>query len=353
MDRPSGLHYRQQTFDAHVQMVTPTDDITRKATQLQEALAVYGQFVEGWPYERTEAPTIINEFLAEKGVNGRSNSPGVALATIIRDHYQEARELEATYIEQYRDRKCPDWSVFIDETEQIREACRRVHAAGYEDDPADESRDQLPPEMSPAHLVSMNANSSPITFEDRVLQYRAFADHFDVSPNVVQHPGSGHDVSPSDGFSQSRVRYIDVDAAAMAELERAGYEAVAADAVGYEADECADVIVFRNAGLAEEPIVQRNLRPGGWVLANNHLESAEHLLAMDTLNLVGVVPDTWSGDTPAVETAALDAYLSPIETDAEYRRWRRYEYERGGRTDGRAPFKKGSHLDLYVFSHSP
>jgi hypothetical protein len=329
-------------------MITSTGSIERKAAQLQEALAVYGQFIEGWPYDSEPIPAPVDTFLSTREID-RAVSPGVALATAIREQYHEARELEATYIDQYRDRKRPDWHAFIDETEPLRKAARRVHTAGYEVDSTGESTYRIPPEMCPAHLVSMNANSSPVTFEDRVLQYRAFADRFDVSPDVVQYPGSGHDVSPSDGFPQSRVRYIDVDAAAMADLEQAGYEAVAADAVGYEASECADVIVFRNAGLAEEPIVHRNLRPGGWVLANNHLESAEHLLAMDALDLVGVVPNTWSGDEPAVDTTAVDAYLSPIETDAEYRTWRRDEYRAG---DARPAFKKGSHLDLYVFSHS-
>jgi len=80
----------------------------------------------------------------------------------------------------------------------------------------------------------MNGGSSPVTFEDRVTQYVAFADRFDVSPDVVYYPGSGHDVSLSEAFPESRVIYADVDEAAMSDLDRAGYEAVGTDAAAYE-----------------------------------------------------------------------------------------------------------------------
>jgi len=110
-------------------------------------------------------------------------------------------------------------------------------------------------------------------------------------------------VSLSAAFPDSRVAHVDVDAAAMDDLDRAGYEAHAADAAGFEVDGGADLLVFRNAGLFEEAIVARTLRPGGWVLANDHLGSAGHLSRLDRLGLVGTVPDEWAGETPPVETA--------------------------------------------------
>jgi hypothetical protein len=127
----------------------------------------------------------------------------------------------------------------------------------------------------------------------------------------------------------------------MADLDRAGYEAVSTDAAAYEVEREADVIIFRNAGMLEEPIVEANLRTGGWVLANDHLESATHLLNVDSLELVGVVPDAWTGSGPTVDTQDLDAYLSPVETERAT-----------GSPESRLPFKKGSPLDLYVFTNS-
>lgn len=357
-------------------MVVTVDDIECKADQLLDALAVYDRFVEGWPYEHGSLPDDVERYLAELdgGTSETETSPGIVLATEIKDLYLEAREADATYVEQAREQGRTDWGRIVAETEPVRAAARRVHAAGYGTDPETGKPGYLLPEaMCPANLVSMNAGSSPVRFEDRVVQYEAFADYFDVSPDVVYHPGSGHDVSPSETFPESRVVYVDVDETAMADLNRAGYEGVSADAAAYEVDQGADVIILRNAGMLEEPIVEANLRADGWVLANDHLESATHLLDVDSLELVGVVPDTWTGDAPPVDTRDLDAYLSPIETEAEYRKWRPDEYERieertkeptadekrpfetkraPGNPRSRLPFKKGSPLDLYVFANS-
>lgn len=52
-----------------------------------------------------------------------------------------------------------------------------------------------------------------------------------------------------------------------------------------------DPVLFRNAGVPEESVVEADLRAGGWVLANDYLTSASHQFEVDRLELVGVVPD--------------------------------------------------------------
>jgi|GEM_PF-1619890 hypothetical protein len=323
-------------------MAVTADDLRVIAYQLLDSLDVYDRFVEGWPYEHDAVPNEIVAYLVELdgSTSGAETSPGVALATGVTEQYHEAREAEAMYVQRVRERGRPDWSRIVAETEPVRQAARRVHTAGYGIDPeTGEPGYLLPRELCPARLVSMNGGSSPVTFEDRVTQYVAFADRFDVSPDVVYYPGSGHDVSLSEAFPESRVIYADVDEAAMSDLDRAGYEAVGTDAAAYELGEEADVILFRNAGLMEEPIVETNLRAGGWVLANDHLESARHLARMDSLELVGVVPDTWTGDFPTVNTEDLGAYLSRLDPGAED--WKQESDE--------PPLEKGTPLDVYVF----
>lgn len=319
-------------------MVVTAQDLQERANRLLDALDAYDRFVAGWPYESTTVPAEVREYLASRDeyVPGGDTSPGTALATEVVELYYEAREIEADYVQQVRERGRSDWAAIVTETESVREAARQVHVAGYGVDSDTGEKDHLlPKELCPARLVSMNAGSSPVTFSARVAQYRAVADRFDLAPSIVYHPGSGHDVSPSTAFPESRVIYVDVDVAAMDDLTSAGYEAVGADATGYELPTGADVIVFRNAGLVEEAVVNANLRPGGWVLANDHLESARHLKRADSLDLVGVVPHDWTGESPPVETAALDAYLSTAAgTDDDY---------------PTPPFEKGTPLDLYVF----
>jgi hypothetical protein len=184
----------------------------------------------------------------------------------------------------------------------------------------------------------MNAGSSPVTFADRVTQYRAVTNQFGIDADVVYHPGSGHDVSPSVAFPEGEVTYVDVDVAAMDDLAAAGYTARWADATAYTVGGGADVIILRNAGLIEEAIVERNIRAGGWVLANDHLESARHVAAMDRMELVGVVPDDWPGDTPRIETTDLHPF----------------HIEREGKMSPQADPTNwtGSPLDLYVFRES-
>jgi hypothetical protein len=319
-------------------MAVTVDDLQVTADQLGDALDAYDRLVEGWPYDSGTVPAGVREYVADRDehASGADTSLAAALAAKIKELYYEARGVEATYVEQARRREQPDWSAVVAATKPVRDAARQVHVAGYGVDPeTGETGYLLPGDLCPARLVSMNAGSTPVTYTNRVAQYRAVADHFDLSPDIVYHPGSGHDVSPSAAFPESQVVYVDVDEAAMDDLARAGYEAVGADATGHELATDADVIVFRNAGLIEEAVVDTNLRPGGWVLANDHLESARHLMRMDALELVGVVPDDWMGESPPVDTGRLGRYLS-----------------QPGQTDNSlpdSPFAKGTPLDLYVF----
>ncbi|MFC7139806.1 hypothetical protein ACFQMA_08135 [Halosimplex aquaticum] len=314
------------------------ENLKATADRLREALDAYHRLVDGWPYESETVPAEVREYLADRDgyASETDTSPAAALAAKVKELYYEAREVEASYVEQARRQDHPDWFAVIVATKPVREVARQVHAAGYGvDSETGEARYLLPPDLCPAHLVSMNDGSTPVTYADRVAQYRAVGDHFDLAPDVVYHPGSGHDVSPSAAFPESRVVYVDVDEAAMDDLARAGYEAVGADATGHELATGADVIVFRNAGLVEEAVVDANLRPGGWVLANDHLESARHLARMDTLELIGVIPDDWTGESPPVVTGRLDGYLSAAGQT--------------GNSSPDPPFVKGTPLDLYVF----
>jgi hypothetical protein len=328
-------------------MSVTTDDLEARAEQLRDALDIYARLAEDdrAGAELAALPEEIGQHLRKCCGEELDSAtpPGVALATEIKELYLAARQLEATYVEQARNQERTDWERVVAETASIRKAAQRVHAAGFEDgaDPG-ESEYALSEEMCPAALVSMNAGSSPVTFEDRVARYEAFASHFDVSPEVVYYPGSGHDVSLSAAFPESRVVYADVDAAAMVDLDHAGYETVRTDATAHELETEADVLVFQNAGLLEEPIVRRNLRADGWVLANDHLESAEHVAALETVNLVGVIPENPVGDGWTVDTSNLDAYLSRTES----------ETESADTPNAQSPLRKGTPLDTYVFRSS-
>lgn len=339
-------------------MAVTVDELRAVANRLRDAIEVYHQFVDGWPYETESVPSEVSTYLAAGG-RASCDSPrdaGLTLAADVEENYYRVREVEATYLEQSRARARTDWSRIVEETEPAREAARRVHEAGYTiTSDATNAGYVLPRDLAPAHRVSMNSGATPVVYEDRVAQYRAVAKWIDVTPEDVYHPGSGHDVSLSRAFPDSRVVYVDVDAAAMTDLRQAGYEANAADATGYEVENGTDLLVFRNAGLFEEAIVAANLQPGGWILANNHLESARHVSQLDGVELAAVVPADWTGDSPRVDEVESASPRSASEPPQHHE----------GRSDGRsrdiasstgyapAALEDGSPLDLYVFQFDP
>lgn len=313
-------------------MTVTVGDLRDAADRLLDALDVYDRFVDGWPYEHEPVPAAVEAYAREYGEgDGGVESPtatGRALTAVVETAYRRARDAEDAFVQRARTQGRTDWAGVAAETAPTREATLRARTAGYGVDP--ETGDPgylLPASLCPTSHRSMNAGSAPVAYDARVAQYRAVAERFALAPDVVYHPGSGHDVSLSEAFPSSRVVYADVDPVAVADLRGAGYEAVCADAASYDPAGGADVVVFRNAGLLEEAVVDATLRPGGWVVANDHLESARHVSRLDALDLVGVVPDEWSADAPPVRE---------VEDASAPRRW----------SDGWSP------LDLYVFRHA-
>jgi len=322
-------------------MTTTVSDLRLAAERLRKALAEYESFLSGWqdasePLSNDDHATPVEPDATMQEVTQES---GVAITNDVLERYHTASDAVTGYVQQARDQTDSDWSEVVAATEPVRKAILAVHAAGYGTLPKTGERDYLlPAELCPARRVSMSAGTLPVTFTDRIAQYRAVANRFGIDADVVYHPGSGHDVSPSVAFPEAEVTYVDVDVAAMYDLGTAGYAARWADATAYTVGGGADVIILRNAGLIEEAIVERNLRAGGWVLANDHLESARHVAGMDRIELVGVVPDDWPGDIPRIETTDLDT--SHIEREGEMS-------PQFGPTDW-----AGSPLDLYVFRES-
>ncbi|MFC4990454.1 hypothetical protein [Saliphagus infecundisoli] len=321
-------------------MTTTVSDLRLAAERLRKALAEYESFLSGWQDANEPLSNDDHATPAEPDATMQEvQESGVAVTNDVLERYHAASDAVTGYVQQTRDQTDSDWSEVIAATEPVRKATLAVHAAGYGTHPETGERDYLlPAELCPARRVSMNAGTSPVTFTDRIAQYRAVANRFGIDADVVYHPGSGHGVSPSVAFPETDVTYVDVDVAAMDDLAAAGYAARWADATTYTVGGGADVIILRNAGLVEEAIVERNLRAGGWVFANDHLESARHVAGMGRIELLGVVPDDWPGDTPRIETTDLDP--SHIEREGKMS-------PQSGSTDWEV-----SPLDLYVFRES-
>jgi len=185
-------------------------DLDAAADQLRDALDVYERFATAWITVARHPPRDIAGFADDvddgeidpRNATEPMRATGRAIATAVRDRYRDARELEATYRHEARDR-C-GWRAIVANTRKLRRAAREVHAAGYDEEEASDYR--LPRALCPGHLVSMNAGDRPVTFDHRVAQYEAVAEQFGLDPATVYYPAAGHDVSPSTAFPDSRVR---------------------------------------------------------------------------------------------------------------------------------------------------
>lgn len=313
-------------------MSTTAEDLRGTARRLSDLLDIYDRFIHGWPYQNGPVSTEIGTELLKQDTEASESvtRTGMELVNEVTALYHRARDAQAAYIQQTRARGQDDWSQIVSDTKPIRQTILRVHVAGFGIGPDTGAPGYtVPKALSPAYRVSMNRGASPVTYEKRITQYRTVADRFDIDPDVVYHPGSGHDVSLSRAFPDNQVVYADIDTPAMATLSHEGYAAQGADATGYTLGDGTDVIVFRNAGLLEEAVVDANLRPGGWVLANDHLESARHVARIDSLELVGIVPDEWPVKWKSVETGSFKPDCTRSRQKESYERW--------------------SPLDLYVF----
>jgi len=88
----------------------------------------------------------------------------------------------------------------------------------------------------------------------------------------------------------------------------------------------------------EEPIVETNLRAGGWVLANDHLESARHQHGWTRSNSLGSFPIPGRG-FPDGQYGGFGRVSLPARPGAED--WKQESDE--------PPLEKGTPLDVYVF----
>lgn len=107
---------------------------------------------------------------------------------------------------------------------------------------------------------------------------------------TVIYPGSGTHVGVARIAGKDRVVHIDPDPDAVATLRAHEYDAVATRIEDYDLQVPADVMVALNAyGKITEDIVQKLLKPGGYLITNNHTHWARDAAGLQNLDLQGAV----------------------------------------------------------------
>jgi len=89
----------------------------------------------------------------------------------------------------------------------------------------------------------------------------------------VLYPGCDTDVTVADVFGKDTVDHLDLNNDSMATLKKEGYRVFACNSEKYQSAEPYDLIVFWNSGSTPGSLLEQ-IKPGGYVLANNYHGSA-------------------------------------------------------------------------------
>ncbi len=173
--------------------------------------------------------------------------------------------------------------------------------------PAPEESSETGPESE-----SIEAESKP----DLVAKYSLFRDGFKPKADVVYHPCSANDVSPSFGFPESRVIYVDIDERPVAALQKSGYEAHVASALEFDPGKV-DILIMLNPQIPPD-VPSSHVVENGFVLCNDYHGTASSLHGNDHYQQRAVVREV-KGRTLVLDTERLENCWKEVETDEEFK----------------------------------
>lgn len=178
---------------------------------------------------------------------------------------------------------------------------------------------QTPPQGEPPKELQAEPS------EDLVAKYRLFQQVTGANVNIVYHPCSATDNSPSAAFPNSRVIYADLDEKAVEALKKAGCEAYRKSALEYDPGDV-NVLILLNPQIAPD-IPSQHVVLGGYTICNDYHGTASHLRKNPEWELKGVIVPSREGSI-SYDTAQLDEYWQEVETDEE---WKAARFSWGGR----------------------
>lgn len=106
------------------------------------------------------------------------------------------------------------------------------------------------------------------------------------NPPRILHPGSSTDTGVAEVFGRENVVNLDSHSEAMAVMSQHGYLAIDCPIDSYEAPPF-DLMVVRSAPILEEGLINRLIKPGGYLITNTWHMHAADLVKNDELRLIG------------------------------------------------------------------
>lgn len=157
----------------------------------------------------------------------------------------------------------------------------------------------------------------------RVKSLQAFAKIFG-KPATIYYPCSSSDISPSEAFPQSKVKYVDTDPEAISLLQRNGFDAEEADATYTRFAEQFDLALMYSVGFQfwrlPAAAVIREVRDKGHIICNTGYGAYRELYEHSNAILVAAHKDDPSTSEPTWDIENVEDYFQYVETDEEFRR---------------------------------
>ncbi len=159
----------------------------------------------------------------------------------------------------------------------------------------------------------------PSISENMAGMQRLFVETLNIEPKIIYYPSCDVDASPTEGFPNSQVFFVDKNPEAIAVLKKGGLQAECADVNNFVLPESADVVILLNPAVRPDGPI-KNLKVGGHVLCNDWHKTATQMREYKNFKLVGII-NTLNDvkKTKAVfDKDNLDLYWQRVETDEDF-----------------------------------
>lgn len=185
--------------------------------------------------------------------------------------------------------------------------------------------------------------------DDLVAKYRLFQQATGAKVDIVYHPCSAIDNSPSVAFPNSRVIYVELDNDSVEALKKAGLEAYNASALEYDPGDV-DVLILLNPAISPD-VPSQYVVPGGFIIGNDYHKTASKLRKKPEWELKGVIVPISEGELK-FDREDLEDYWQKVETDDEWKAarfsWGAESYEEAEKVVEEKTGKKEDILENYM-----
>ncbi len=162
----------------------------------------------------------------------------------------------------------------------------------------------------------------------------------------VIHAGCGSDGNVGEVFGKEHVLGLDISLEAVESYKNNGLNAIQASSETYVSEKPIDVLVFWNPGPTTKHLVDQ-VRRGGYVLANNWLDSANVLHEFEELELIGGIADR------VYEPAEMERWFIPdyihVDRDGKIHRLSKEEAVQA-ESEGKSVIEQAQGVDcMFIF----